>query len=166
MKPHVWLGTAVLLLAALTGRAQSTPPAPPAESHQFDFWIGEWNVSTPDGKPAGTSRVEPIAGGHGLLENWQGIGGPGGKSLNAFDATTKQWRQFWIGVGGILELTGGLDAEGHMVLSGRTAGPKGETLERITWTPSPDGSVRQAWEQSKDAGATWQTAFVGVYRRK
>lgn len=165
MKPHVWLGAAALLLAAPAGRAQ-TPPAPPAESHQFDFWLGEWNVATPDGKPAGTSRVDAIAGGHGLLENWEGAGGAGGKSLNAYDPATRQWRQFWVGVGGILELSGGLDAEGRMVLAGRTAGPKGETLERITWTASPDGSVRQVWEQSTDAGATWQTAFEGVYRRK
>jgi hypothetical protein len=35
---------------------------------------------------------------------------------------------------------------------------------RITWTPHPDGSVRQLWEQSTDEGKTWQVAFDGLYR--
>jgi hypothetical protein len=39
--------------------------------------------------------------------------------------------------------------------------------QRITWTPSPDGSeVRQHWEVSSDDGVTWQTAFDGHYRRR
>ena len=38
-------------------------------------------------------------------------------------------------------------------------------LERITWTPNTDGSVRQHWQQSSDNGATWETTFNGIYRR-
>ena len=30
-----------------------------------------------------------------------------------------------------------------------------ETIERITWTPNADGTVRQHWQQSTDGGATW-----------
>ena len=36
---------------------------------------------------------------------------------------------------------------------------------RITWTPRPDGTVRQHWQTSLDGGATWTTAFDGAYRR-
>jgi len=82
---------------------------PPAEAHQFDFWIGEWNVTTPDGKAAGTNSIQPISGGFGLLENWRGAGGGSGKSLNTYNRTKRQWQQFWVGMGGVLELTGGLD---------------------------------------------------------
>ena len=34
-----------------------------------------------------------------------------------------------------------------------------------TWTPNPDGTVRQHWEISSDAGKSWTTAFDGLYRR-
>jgi hypothetical protein len=39
------------------------------------------------------------------------------------------------------------------------------TGNRITWTPSPEGSVQQLWETSSDGGKTWQVTFDGRYRR-
>ncbi len=141
------------------------PPAPP-ETHQFDFWLGEWNVTTPDGKPAGTNRIESVSGGRALLENWTGAGSGNGKSLNAWNAEKKTWQQFWVGNdGGVLELAGGL-VDGSMLLRGDHTVNGKRTLERITWTPMPDGSVRQLWEQSTDDGKTWAVAFDGRYVKK
>jgi hypothetical protein len=157
-------GVVAGLLLAVTVPAQIVPPP---EAAQFDFWIGEWRVSQTDGRPAGESRIEKIAGGWGLLENWSGAGGVTGKSLNTWMPATGQWRQFWVGADGALELTGGLNAAGEMVLSGLTRTPAGGTVqERITWTPRADGTVRQRWEQSTDGGHSWTTAFDGLYRRK
>lgn len=168
----------LLALSGLTGiaSAQSTPasaPTPPLtpsslppESRQFDFWLGEWNVTTPDGKSAGSSRIESVAGGAGLLENWSGTGGYQGKSLNAYNRSKKMWQQYWVGFGGgVLELAGGMVAD-RMVLQGEHVVGGKPTLEKITWTPQSDGSVRQFWEQSTDGGKTWTTAFDGLYRRK
>ena len=39
-------------------------------------------------------------------------------------------------------------------------------VQRISWTPEPDGRVRQMWQQSRDGGKTWTVAFDGWYRRK
>lgn len=147
--------------------APPAPPAPPTESRQFDFWIGEWEVFGPKGKKQGDSRIEVIATGWGLLENWTGAGGYNGKSLNTWIPQKKRWQQFWVGDGGALELSGGLNDKGEMVLSGRQAANDGkETIERITWTPNADGTVRQHWESSADNGATWTTSFDGLYRKK
>lgn len=158
----------LLLLATAVSAQQpaAQPPAPPAESAQFDFWVGEWEVTGKAGKVVGHSRIEKMAGGWGLLENWESPGAPG-KSLNAWNLAQKCWQQFWVGSGGgILELRGGLDAQGRMVLQGESPSPRGGTqLNRITWTPNPDGTVRQFWETSADAGATWQPSFDGLYRR-
>lgn len=143
--------------------AQSAPlPKLSPECRQFDFWIGEWEVTT----PAGTSKIESIAGQAALLENWTGAGGFIGKSLNAYNATEKQWQQFWVdNTGGVLELNGGL-VDGRMVLSGKHVVNGQALIERITWTPNADGSVRQHWEQSVDAGKTWVSAFDGLYQKK
>lgn len=151
---------------AVSLAAQSLP-APPTEAQQFDFWLGEWDVITPAGKKAGTNRIEKMAGGWGLLENWTGAGGYEGKSLNSWLPEKRQWQQFWVGTGGALELRGGINDQGEMVLEGKSIGADGlETLERITWTPNADGTLRQHWQQSTDRGATWMTAFDGLYRRK
>ena len=169
---------ALLLLAASSG-AQTTPaatptpppaPAPlPPESRQFDFWIGEWDVTTPDGRPAGASRIESVSNGAALLENWTGYPAPtgrSGKSLNAYNQGRKQWQQYWVGSGGgVLELAGGL-VDGSMVLSGEHDVRGKRLVEKITWTPNADGSVRQHWQQSADGGESWTDAFDGLYRKK
>ena len=36
----------------------------------------------------------------------------------------------------------------------------------VTLTPLPDGTVRQVIERSTDDGATWQSSFDAVYRRR
>ena len=143
------------------------PPPPPEECRQFDFWLGEWDVTSPDGRPAGTNRIEKIAGGWGIIEHWQGVAGGAGKSLNAYHPARRAWQQFWVGMGGILELSGGLNPEGEMVLNGESRGRDGRVrLDRVTWTPRADGTVRQHWQVSTDSGATWTTSFDGLYRRR
>lgn len=158
--------SAVLLALAL----QANPPASPCagvEFHQFDFWIGEWDVSTPDGKPAGSNRIEALHGGCVLNEHWEGAQGGQGSSLNAWDARTGRWRQFWADrSGGVLQLEGGWDGT-SMVLTGSHPGADGAAqVQRITWTPNADGSVRQHWEQSTDGGQQWTSAFDGHYVRR
>lgn len=162
--PARFLG--LLLLLILNSPAQTPPPALPPETRQFDFWLGEWDVTNPAGKPAGTSKIESIAASAGLLENWTGAGGYTGRSLNAWNAAKKQWQQYWVGSdGGVLELSGGL-VDGRMVLAAEHEVKGGRRLERITWTPNADGTVRQHWEQSTDSGKTWTTAFDGLYRKR
>lgn len=149
--------------------AQTPPPACESEQHrQFDFWLGEWDVDGgQDGKtPVGKSTISKVAKGCALHENWRSTQGGNGQSLNAYDAASGQWNQFWIGADGvILRLAGGLQG-GAMVLQGSLPMPAGKTqLQRITWTPLPDGRVSQRWDVSDDAGTTWQVSFLGFYRK-
>jgi hypothetical protein len=167
--PTVALTLALLSPAAPAQAQGSSPPELPPECRQFDFWVGDWNVTEPDGKPAGTNSIELVAGGAGLLEHWTGYPVPAGgtgKSLNAFKRAKTQWQQFWIGSGGgVLELSGGL-VDGSMVLTGEHDVAGRRLRERITWTPLPDGTVRQHWQQSADGGKVWRTVFDGLYRKK
>lgn len=125
--------------------------------HQLDFWKGEWNV-TVQGNPAGHNQIEEIAGGCAYIENWKGTGGGEGKSLNFYDPARDVWRQFWAGRNGTIEFEGGL-REGAMVLESRAP-----NYTQMSFTPQPDGSVRQLWRSSPDGGKTWKVMFDGVYR--
>lgn len=161
-----------LLLVAMIAAAASCParaaplPCATPEFRQFDFWSGSWTVTTPDGRLAGHSRVEPILDGCALLENWEGAQGGAGKSLNIYDATRKVWHQTWVSKGGtLLVLEGGMDG-GSMVLQGTQAAATRPVLNRITWTPSTDGSVKQVWDASSDGGKSWTNQFTGLYRRR
>ena len=145
-----------------------TMPCDNAQNRQFDFWLGQWEVTNPAGKLAGRSRIESILGGCVLQENWDSPSGVSGKSFNLFNATTGHWEQFWVdNSGSRLHLSGGMH-EGSMLLQGTQDKADATTgvvqRERITWTPNADGSVRQHWETSTDEGKTWKTSFDGLYR--
>lgn len=105
----------------------------------------------------------------GISENWRGTSGSNGVSYNAWDPESGHWRQLWIGNNpdGVLVLQGGL-LNGNMVLVGTRKNAKTGKMQQqlITWTPDKDGSVRQHWETSDDAGKTWTTTFDGIYRKE
>lgn len=155
-----------LLAAAGSAAAQQPPSCDTAEHRQFDFWLGAWEVTTPDGQPAGVNTVSGILNGCALQESWRGSKGSIGRSLNMYYAGDGQWHQSWVdGAGGRLDLTGGLDRNGRMVLSGRMPGSDGaEVLHEISWEALEDGTVRQHWRVLKDGEEDWQDAFVGIYR--
>jgi hypothetical protein len=164
------LATSIIAAAHAAGAAdKATAPAPCAAPvhHQFDFWIGQWRV-TENGKAAGTNRIDRLLGGCALLENWVGAGGGRGHSLNFYDPARALWQQTWVdNAGGVLNLTGQL-ADGRMVLSGTSIDPKTHAphIDRITWTPKADGTVRQLWDRSDDAGRSWKVLFDGLYTRQ
>ncbi len=148
-----------------------SPPPPPLCSigkyHQFDFWIGDWNV-TSNGQQAGTNSIHPIHNGCALMENWQGAGpdGVSGSSLNIYDQANDQWHQTWVDDSGTLLVLNGGMRDGSMVMQGErpAADGHGMTTHRITWTPNEDGSVRQLWEASQD-GTSWTILFDGLYQK-
>ncbi len=143
-------------------------------AHDFDFWIGEWDVFGPLGKQAGVNRITRMfeAGDNGMLhEHWHGNGGVEGRSINAYDASRGCWHQSWMdSTGGVLLLDGGMRGDA-MVLEGW--GPGGDDdlgrvdRQRITWTRDDEGAeIRQLWETSADDGKTWMVAFDGRYQRR
>ncbi len=138
----------------------------PAEAHQFDFWVGEWEVTDPQGRVVGHNSITRLFGGRALAESWSGAGGVEGASLSAWDAARGRWHQTWTdSTGSTLLLDGGL-TDGAMVLEGDAPDdedPSRPQRHRITWTPL-DGEVRQLWEVSDDEGSTWAVVFDGRYR--
>lgn len=174
MRSTVVFTTALLLLAGRDAGAQSAPAgAPPGcktpMHRQFDFWIGEWTVTDSARTVVmGRNSVTLEDSGCTIHEHWVAGGSvPNtGQSLNAYDAATRLWGQDWVGSGGdVLHLRGGL-REGAMVLEGDVPAAGGAaTRNRVTWTPKPDGRVRQLWEASTDGGRTWSVSFDGWYAR-
>ena len=132
---------------------------------QFDFMLGDWNVSSADGKLVGRDHIEKAYGGCAQQESWTSVDGGTGGSFSIYDSSRKLWHQTWVdSTGTLVVLEGGLK-EGRMVMSGEMVTPYGKhELDRMSWTPK-DGKIRQLWETSADGGKTWQVIFDVYYSK-
>ena len=157
----------VVCLASASSYAAKAGPCDTPEHRAFDFWLGDWQVHTPDGKLAGHNLVETRYGGCVVHEQYTSASSKyRGESLNIYDASRKVWHQTWVDTSGLLLVLEGGIRGGNMVMEGTITGSDGTvTKQRITWTPNSDGSVRQLWETSDKPGQ-WSTAFDGLYTHK
>jgi hypothetical protein len=115
------------------------------EYHQFDFWLGEWEVMSPGAPGPVSSRIERLLDGCIIQENWE---------------------QVWVAPGSVMKLEGTF-RDGAMRFEGKTMIPgQGERWDKLTFTPMEEGRVHQFWQQSTDAGKTWTTSFDGIYSPK
>ena len=154
-----------IALCMTVSTAWGQAPCSAPEYRQFDFWLGTWEVRTPNGQLAGVNRITPVFGGCAIREEYSTPSGFTGGSLSTYDRASGQWQQVWMDSGGLaLTLMGKFD-DGAMTLSGVATGTNGEAREqRVSWSSQPGGTVRQHWTAQDDSGA-WQTVFDGSYTR-
>jgi hypothetical protein len=145
-----------------------TPCVKNSDAHKFDFWVGEWNVTTPTGQPAGSSSVEKILSDCVVFENWTDGQGGQGKSLNAFNNQLGQWQQFWTDqYGTVTEYRQSEWVGRSLRYTASATTPQGAPLLiHMTFTPVDANTVRQFGETSADAGKTWTPSFDLMYHRK
>jgi hypothetical protein len=150
------------LVTSISGAATCGTP----ENRQFDFWLGDWQVHRPDGSFAGLNRITLEYGGCVVHEHYATGAAYSGESLNTYDAARKMWHQSWVDDTGLLLLLDGHWDGKNMVMEGAAPGAGGVlTKQRITWTPNPDGSVRQFW-QAADGKGGWTVVFDGHYTKR
>jgi hypothetical protein len=150
--------------------AQTPPPAPcpnSADCRQFDFWLGDWDVTTPDGKKVATSRIQSVIGQCVILENYTESPSYEGMSMSFFDPVLGKWRQTWADTaGGVSEFTGKF-IDGAMRFEGVTHVANGKTIQRrMTLSKLDNDRVRQSSEKSTDGGKTWTPAYDFTYIRR
>jgi hypothetical protein len=134
----------------------------------FDFWIGDW-VVTQNGKAAGTNKITLVQDSCLLVENWaSATSNYKGTSYNFYDSKTKTWHQTWVdNKGGSLKLKGTFENGKMILMDEPTLNQKNQLqINKISWTPNEDGSVRQHWEVTTDLGTTWTTLFDGLYKSR
>lgn len=167
-------GLLAFLPAACAQEQEVEPslPGPPGcedyeQYRQFDFWLGQWNVYTREGRFAGQNTVSNRSGGCLLLEEWVSARGGNGTSMNYVDPETGQWRQVWMGVNNHIDYTGGLNADGQMVLEGEITYFREDSARsapfRGIWTPLDNGHVIQHFQQYDAEAVAWEDWFLATY---
>jgi len=146
------------------------PCAYNAENRQFDFWLGEWSVTTTQGSvPAGDSKIELILEDCVVQENWKSLNSPySGKSYNIYNAAMKRWEQYWVdNVGGNIFFYGGVKDGVMDYFTDEIPQPSGPALKRhLQFIPMGPNKVRQFSRGSTDGGKTWNVEYDFTYTRK
>lgn len=159
--------TALLLPVAAT--AQEAPPNPCEHpgTHEFDFWVGEWDLTWADGG-TGVNRITRELDSCVVVERFDGRPSTPlvGMSVSTYRPADGVWRQTWVdNSGAYLDFEGGF-ADGKMILSRETV-RNGETVkQRMVWHNIAEDSFDWNWEMSKDGGETWNVAWAIRYERK
>lgn len=153
--------------------AQASAPAgcDTPQSHQWDFWLGKWEVRPKGGdRIIAHSLIEKKYGGCAIRENWMPIGreiSGGGGSLSTYDPRLDEWRQTWVDSSGARVQLDGALANGAMTITGiwpNFIGPGKDALVRMSYQEEPDGEVRQWADFSTDKGKSWKPSFDFLYR--
>lgn len=174
MRIAILLVTIAVFLAAISmttvaqDEPEQVPPCAEPEASQFDFWVGEWNLSWGD-SGQGKNVITRELGGCVIEENFTTLDDQPfvGRSLSVFDKHTKKWKQTWVdNSGGYLDFTGGM--EGNRMILMRQARPVGKEpfLQRMVFYNIEADSLDWNWEKSTDGGETWENLWHIHYVRE
>ena len=131
---------------------------------QFDFWLGEWDVTWGDDGKA-TNHVLRIMNDHIIQENFSSTELKG-MSVSSYDRERGVWCQTWVDNNGTyLDFTGKFE-DGKMTLV-RDAIVRGEKCkQRMVWYNIESNQFDWNWERSDDHGKTWNVLWEIKYKRK
>jgi len=151
-------------------------PCGSSEARQFDFWLGEWNLSWPaeqaGGEPgttmSGTNRITKLFGPCAIEENFSTDDRSfQGHSVSVYDESAGLWRQTWIdSAGAYLSFTGGMEGA-DMVLSTEPVHAKDGrvVVNRMVFSDITTDSLSWRWQKTPEGGAAWEDRWTITYRR-
>lgn len=169
----IWLRTSRV---SSLRRVNETAPCSAPEASQFDFWLGEWDLSWPaeqtGGNPGevatGTNVITKRFGNCVVEENFATADESfRGHSVSVYDEKAASWRQTWVdSSGGYLLFQGGIRG-GIMELRTPAIAADGATIvQRMLFTEVDEDSLTWRWQRSQDGGENWDEVWTIRYLRR
>jgi hypothetical protein len=166
--PTLMSGLFILFALAMPSGAQDKPCSAP-EYRQFDFWVGEWNLSWGEGENAatGTNVITKGLNSCVIEENFSTSNKKFiGNSLSVYNPKLNRWRQTWVdNQGGYLDFEGGPVGD-SMILSREAVEDTAFTHQRMVWYNISKDTLDWNWEKSTDSGRTWKVFWHIDYTRE
>lgn len=147
-----------------------TAPCTATEATQFDFWVGDWDLTWEGG--SGRNQIRKILGGCVIEERFSGHSEEDGQppfkgmSVSVYNEQLGQWQQTWVdNHGNYLDFVGGFRGD-EMILWRETISPDGTPLQqRMVFSNIEEDSLDWSWERSDD-GQSWEPLWQIHYERK
>lgn len=156
--------------------SEQSIPCSDIRARDFDFWVGEWDLSWPAQQTGGEegdvgrgiNRISKKFGECVVEENFATSDGKFfGHSVSVYDPDAGLWRQTWVDSGGTYLLFTGRYEAGTLEL--RTAPVERDSGEiavnRMVFSDIHDNSLSWDWQGSKNGGETWHDLWNISYNR-
>lgn len=164
----------ILLAMPALGHSRPLRQSPPAatcsgpEFHQFDFWLGRWQVFGPTNKLSANVTVSSELGGCALIETWTPLSaknGHGGRGMSTYNTANQKWEYFWIASNAYTSYwTGELHGQSmQFTAMGPSAGAA--AMRHWNMTLMPDGRIQEQAFFSQDNGKTWKSQYILYWKR-
>ncbi|WP_299710698.1 hypothetical protein [uncultured Tenacibaculum sp.] len=136
--------------------------------HQFDFWVGDWDVYDIKGNLIGNNLIKAMPNACAIQENWTSTNGNSlGTSYSYFDRADNKWHQLWIDNKGFVLKTSGNFSQNEMTLqSDLVENQNKKYYNKIIWKKNDNGTVTQTWQYIGSDNKLIKEAFKGIYKRK
>jgi hypothetical protein len=131
--------------------------------HQYDYFVGRWNVYNHSGKQFATDVVSRELDGCALLEQWHGKTTQGA-GYSAYEPHTKRWVQtFFTNDGQVLVFHGSMTARGMLFTGEDYTSSGAPERDKVLFRPLKGGGFEEYWTVSPD-GSRWNVVFDGFFR--
>jgi hypothetical protein len=158
----------IIFIAALAFPvfAQTKPCSSP-EASQFDFWVGNWDLTWND-SVKGTNTITKIMDGCAVHEQFSDPKNNGkGESWSMYNVQKGKWQQTWIDNSGNYMLFEGGMKNGNMELSFEQPGKDGKVvIMSMLYYNITANEFDWDWRSSNDNGKTWTSKWKIHYKRK
>jgi hypothetical protein len=150
---------------------ETQKPCSAPEAGQFDFWLGEWDLTWKDGGGRtlrGTNTITKEYGGCVIYERFDGAPGMDlkGMSVSTYNPAMGKWQQTWVDdQGNYFDLVGGF-ADGKMTLMHEREVDGRLVQLRMVFFNIGEIELDWQWERSEDGGENWNVLWRIHYRRK
>lgn len=157
----------VFVFSSVSFAQSSQVPCSAPEFSQFDFWIGEWDLTWSDTMHASNS-ISKVYNDCVIQEKFDGSKDAqfSGMSVTTYDVRNKMWKQTWVDdQGSYLDFTGNLVGD-SMIMSRSYVQNDSTYYQRMIWYEIKENSFTWNWEKSSDNQKSWQLAWQIFYRRR
>lgn len=135
------------------------------ESHQLDFWLGEWDIVN-TGRPGITAEATIKSANQGctILEEFRNFRANHGNGVFAYDTSVNKWRQAYSSASGLFMLAEGNFTNG--ALTQTITSPAELAGRRINFVSVDANTVHQWAEREDSATHAWITLWDMTYHRR
>jgi hypothetical protein len=169
MKKYISIIFLLLVTSGMFGQnTVSQKPCSAPEAAQFDFWVGDWDLTWSD-TSHGTNRVLKIMDGCTVHENFRSPAmNYSGSSWSVYNTRKKIWQQTWVdNMGGYIALTGKFENNEMTLTTAPQKLPDGtEIISRMVFYNITPQNFDWRWESTTGNSATWKTNWLIHYKRK